>query len=209
MAASAIGLALVEAFGGGEPSFDERLLLALRSPGDPADPIGSRAFELAVVDVTALGGFAVLTLLVLMACGYLAVMRRWGDAALLLAATISGTMISEWLKAGFDRARPDIVAHVVETTSMSFPSGHAMLSAVTYLTLGVMLARAQKRRRLKTYILGSAIVLTLLIGVSRIYLGVHWPTDVLAGWSLGAGWALLCWAIAAWLGGRTAPHSPA
>ena len=179
--------------------FDERLLLALRAPGDPADPIGSRAFELAVVDITALGGFAVLALLVLLACGYLAVLRKWGDAALLLVAAIGGTLISEGLKAGFNRARPDLVAHVVETTSMSFPSGHAMLSAVTYLTLGALLARAQERKRLQSYILGAAVFLTLLIGASRVYLGVHWPTDVLAGWCLGAAWALLCWSAAAWL----------
>ncbi len=188
--------------------FDRALLLALRTPGDPADPIGARAFELAVVDITALGGFAVLSLLVLLACGYLAVLRRWGDVLMLLAATIGGTLISEGLKAGFNRARPDLVAHVVETTSMSFPSGHAMLSAVTYLTLGALLARAQEKQRLRGYIMGAAIFLTLLIGASRVYLGVHWPTDVLAGWCLGAAWALVCWGVASWLTRRAAPHSP-
>lgn len=190
----------------GAHGIDERILLALRTPGDPADPIGSRAFELAVMDITALGGFAVLTLLVLLACGYLAVQKKWGDAALLLVATIGGTLISETLKAGFARARPDLVAHVVETTSMSFPSGHAMLSAVTYLTLGVLLARTQESARVRNYILGAAIFLTLLIGVSRLYLGVHWPTDVLAGWCLGAAWALLCLWAATWLARRRAPH---
>lgn len=208
---SALVLAFIEIadeVGEGEAlSFDRALLLALRTPGDPADPIGARAFELAVVDITALGGFAVLTLLVLLACGYLAVLRQWGDALMLLVATIGGTLISEGLKAGFNRARPDLVAHVVETTSMSFPSGHAMLSAVTYLTLGALLARAQESKRLRGYIMGAAIFLTLLIGVSRVYLGVHWPTDVLAGWSLGAAWALVCWGAASWLTRRAAPHS--
>ena len=207
LAVSGAVLAFVQAGEGRAHVFDRELLLALRTPGDPADPLGARAFELAVVDLSALGGFAVLTLLVLLACGYLAVLRKWGDAALLLAASIGGTWISEALKEFFGRPRPDLVAHVVETTSMSFPSGHAMLSAAIYLTLGALLARAQEARVRRNYILGAAVLLTLLIGVSRLYLGVHWPTDVLAGWCLGAAWALICWSVAAWLKRRRAPHS--
>jgi undecaprenyl-diphosphatase len=92
-----------------------------------------------------------------------------------------------------------LVAHAVDVTSMSFPSGHAMLSAVTYLTLGALLARSQERKSLRVYVLSVAIVLTLIIGMSRVYLGVHWPTDVLAGWCLGAAWALLCWLAATFL----------
>lgn len=183
-------------------AFDESLLLALRT-SDPADPIGPAWFEQSVADITSLGGFAVLALVTLLVCGYLAVQRKWSGALMLLVATAGGTAISEGLKLGFNRPRPDLVAHVVETTSMSFPSGHAMLSAVTYLTLGALLARAQEKRRLRGYILGAAILVTLLIGVSRIYLGVHWPTDVLAGWCLGAAWAMLCWSIATWLSRRT------
>lgn len=175
--------------------FDAALLLALRT-ADPADPIGPRWFETAVADVTALGGFAVLTLIVLLAAGYLLVQRKWADALVLLAAALGGTAISEGLKVGFNRPRPDLVAHVVEATSMSFPSGHAMLSAAIYLTLGALLARTQERRRLRAYLLGAGVLLTLLIGASRVYLGVHWPTDVLAGWCLGAAWALLCWTAA-------------
>jgi len=178
--------------------FDEGVLLALRT-ADPADPIGPAWLEASVMDITALGGFAVLALVTLFAIGYLAVQRKWIEALTLLVATGGGTAISEGLKVGFARPRPDLVAHVVETTSMSFPSGHAMLSAVTYLTLGALLAQAQERTSVRGYILGVAIVLTLLIGLSRIYLGVHWPTDVLAGWCLGAAWALICWAAATWL----------
>jgi undecaprenyl-diphosphatase len=179
-------------------AFDESLLLALRT-SDPADPIGPVWFEQSVADITALGGFAVLALVTLLVCGYLLVQKKWGGALMLLVATAGGTAISEGLKMGFNRPRPDLVAHVVETTSMSFPSGHAMLSAVTYLTLGALLARTQEKQRLRGYVLGAAILVTLLIGVSRIYLGVHWPTDVLAGWCLGAAWAMLCWSIATWL----------
>lgn len=178
--------------------FDESLLLALRT-ADPADPIGPRWLETAVMDVSALGGFAVLALVTLFASGYLLALKKWPDALMLLAATLGGTAISEGLKMGFNRPRPDLVAHIVETTSMSFPSGHAMLSAAAYLTLGALIARTQERRRLRGYILGVAILLTLLIGASRIYLGVHWPTDVLAGWCLGAAWALACWGVATWV----------
>lgn len=172
--------------------FDEGLLLALRT-SDPADPIGPRWFEETVAEVTALGGFGVLALVTLLAVGYVLVRGKWGAALMLLAATLGGTAISEGLKVGFARPRPDLVAHAVDVTSMSFPSGHAMLSAVTYLTLGALLARTQPQRRVRAYVLGAAVLLTLLIGASRIYLGVHWPTDVLAGWCLGAAWALICW----------------
>jgi undecaprenyl-diphosphatase len=184
--------------------FDEGLLLALRT-NDPGDPVGPHWFETSVMDVSALGGFAVLALVTLFAVGYLLVLKRWGEALMLLVATLGGTAISEGLKVGFNRPRPDLVAHIVETTSMSFPSGHAMLSAVTYLTLGALIARTQEKRRLRGYVLGAAILLTLLIGASRIYLGVHWPTDVLAGWCLGAAWALICWVAATWLTRDRAP----
>lgn len=187
--------------------FDEGLLRALRT-SDPADPIGPRWVEEWVVDLSALGGFAVLSLVTLFAVGYLLTLKRWGGALMLLAATIGGTVISEGLKVGFNRPRPDLVAHIVETTSMSFPSGHAMLSAVTYLTLGALIARTQEKRRLRGYVLGAAILLTLIIGLSRIYLGVHWPTDVLAGWCLGAAWALACWVMATWLTRRSSSTVP-
>jgi undecaprenyl-diphosphatase len=178
--------------------FDEGLLLGLRT-ADPADPIGPRWLEETVVELTALGGFGVLALVTLFVLGYLAMQKKWGDALLVLAAILGGTAISEGLKVGFARPRPDLVAHAVDVTSMSFPSGHAMLSAVTYLTLGALLARSQERKSLRVYVLSVAIVLTLIIGMSRVYLGVHWPTDVLAGWCLGAAWALLCWLAATFL----------
>lgn len=184
--------------------FDEGLLLALRTD-DPADPIGPRWLETSVMDISALGGFAVLALVTLFAVGYLLTLNKWRNALMLLVATLGGTAISEGLKMGFNRPRPDLVAHIVETTSMSFPSGHAMLSAVTYLTLGALIARTQEKRSLRGYVLGAAILVTLLIGLSRVYLGVHWPTDVLAGWCLGAAWALICWVAATWLTRDRAP----
>ena len=113
-----------------------------------------------------------------------------------IAAVVGGTLLSTALKMGFERPRPDLVPHGTRIYTASFPSGHAMLSAVTYLTLGALLARVQKRRRVKALLLGLAILITLLVGMSRVYLGVHWPSDVLAGWCVGAAWAALCWFVA-------------
>jgi undecaprenyl-diphosphatase len=125
--------------------------------------------------------------------------RKRGAALLVLASVGGGALLSTLLKLSFERPRPDLVPHAVAVYTASFPSGHAMLSAVTYLTLGTLLARIQPRRRLRAYIVAVAVLLTLLVGTSRVYLGVHWPTDVLAGWCLGAAWAMLCWAVALWL----------
>ena len=182
--------------------FDEAVLLALRSPADPADPVGPRWVEEMVRDVTSLGSTAVLTLITIAVLGFLIMDRKRGAAWLVLVSIAGGTALSTALKLGFERPRPDLVAHLVEVHTLSFPSGHAMLSAVTYLTLGALLARVQPRRRLKAYILSVAVALTLLVGFSRVYLGVHWPTDVLAGWCAGAAWAMGCWLVAAWLQSR-------
>lgn len=176
--------------------FDRDILLALREPGRPEDPIGPRWLELAARDVTSLGSITVIVGATLATIGYLLMVRRI-PAALLVAASIGGGMLwSFWLKDGFGRARPDLVPHGTEVLTASFPSAHAMMSAVAYLTLGALLARVQPRRRLKIYLLTIAIVVTLLIGASRVYLGVHWPTDVLAGWIGGTCWALACWLVA-------------
>lgn len=176
--------------------FDSAILLALRTPGDHADPIGPWWLEAMMRDITSLGGTAVLTLVTVIAVFYLAIDRKWHAAILLAVSVGGGTLLSSLLKLEYQRPRPDLVARLAEVHTLSFPSGHAMLSAVTYLTIGALLARTAERRRLKSYILGVVIFLTLLVGVSRVYLGVHWPTDVLAGWCVGAAWALLCWRIA-------------
>jgi len=125
--------------------------------------------------------------------------RRRAAALLVLVAVAGGMLLSTLLKLGFERPRPDLVPHAVEVYTASFPSGHAMLSAVTWLTLGALLMRVEPRRRVKAFVLAMAVLTTLLVGASRIYLGVHWPTDVLAGWCIGAAWALICWLAALWL----------
>lgn len=180
-------------------NFDERVLLALRDPSDLKQPIGPGWLESAMVDLTSFGGVPALTLITILAVLYLLVSRRFFTAAIVTAAVAGGAVLTTVLKLGFARPRPDLVDHLVSVQSMSFPSGHAMASAVTYLTLGALLARTEKRRAVRGYIFAVAGFLTLLIGISRVYLGVHYPTDVLAGWTLGAAWALLCWLVARWL----------
>ncbi len=177
-------------------AFDAAVLLALRTPADTADPIGPPWVEAAFRDLTTLGGTSVLTVVTLATLGYLLLAGKRATAALVAVAVLGGTLLSSLLKAGFERPRPDLVAHLVEVSSQSFPSGHATLSAVTWLTLGTLLATVQPRRRLKAYVLGVAIAVTLLVGTSRVYLGVHWPTDVIAGWCIGTAWALLSWLAA-------------
>jgi len=192
-----------EVMEGGARKFDRTLLLALRRPGD-LQPLGPPAVLNAARDVTALGGPTVLTLLALAVSLYFALDGKKHMALFVCASVGSGLLMSTLLKNVFDRPRPDIVPHEVYAASYSFPSGHSMLSAVTYLTLGAILARSQERNLLKAYFLITAVLLTVLIGVTRVYLGVHWPTDVLAGWTAGAIWALLCWLLARWLQSRRA-----
>ncbi|GBD47495.1 phosphatase PAP2 family protein [Methylopila sp. Yamaguchi] len=180
-------------------AFDESILLALRRSDDPARPIGPWWLEAAMIDVTSLGGWTVLALLTTLVVVYLFITARTGAAWLVLASVAGGSVLSSVLKMGFARPRPELVDHLVNVSSASFPSGHAMLSAATYLTLGVLLARTEKRRSVRGFIFGVAVALTLVIGMSRVYLGVHYPTDVLAGWCMGASWALVCWLVARWL----------
>lgn len=185
-----------EVLEGDTRGFDEAVLLFFRDPADLADPIGPAWLESAVRDVTALGGFTVLSMLTLILLVYLLLIRKKASALLVLVSITGGMLLSDLLKSIFARPRPELVAHLVEVQTESFPSGHAMLSAVTYLTLGALLARTESTWSLKIYFIVVAVVLTVMVGSSRVYLGVHYPTDVLAGWSVGAAWALLCWAVA-------------
>jgi undecaprenyl-diphosphatase len=185
-------------------AFDEYLLLALRAPGDPADPLGPRWVEELARDVTALGGTGVLTFLTLAAASFLWLQRRHGTALFVLASVGSGMILSSSAKLLFDRPRPDLVPHGSYVYTASFPSGHSLMAAVTYLTLAVLLARGFAEVRLKAYVIGLAVFVTLAVGVSRVYLGVHWPTDVAAGWAAGAAWALGCAALARYLSQRGA-----
>ena len=170
--------------------FDEWLIRSLRSHEGPAwvQEVGR--------DLTALGGVAVLTMVTFAVAGYLFISRRYHAMWLVIVATAGGLILSTVLKYFIDRDRPNLVEHRSVVYTKSFPSGHSMMAAVVYLTLGSLLARIMPGRLLKLYFLALALGLTFLIGVSRIYLGVHWPTDVLAGWCGGLVWALICWLVA-------------
>ncbi|MFN3319046.1 MAG: phosphatase PAP2 family protein [Allorhizobium sp.] len=177
-------------------AFDEGVLLMLRDPADPAMPRGPAWLTKMMVDITALGGVTVLTLLVTLVVVYLALRQKYRTALFVTASILGGWALSSAMKLGIARPRPEVVQHLVEVTDMSFPSGHAMLSAITYLTLGAMLSRLEERASLRYFFPLVAVVLTLIIGLSRIYLGVHYPTDVLGGWAAGTVWACGSWFVA-------------
>lgn len=190
-------LAIADEVAEGEThALDLAVLRALRVGGRPEALVGPEWLHVAAVDVTALGSVAVLTLIILLAFALLASLRRWGEGFLLAGGALSGVTVSQGLKAVFGRERPDMAYRVVEAVNASFPSGHAMLSAVVFLTLGVLAARFSERRRVKVLAISAAVLLSLLVGASRVYLGVHWASDVLAGWSVGAAWAMICWLVA-------------
>jgi undecaprenyl-diphosphatase len=199
--ATAVGLAGLAFMG--EPfahprDWDRAFLLALRDPADPAEPIGPDWLQIFFYDVTALGGYTAVSIIGIVAAGFLLLARRPAHAFLVVLSIGGGMIVENALKQRFDRPRPDLVAHLVEVQTASFPSGHALMSAVAYLTLGALVASALSRRRLKAYVLAVAVLLTLLIGASRVYLGVHWPSDVLAGWVVGAAWATACGLLLRW-----------
>ena len=198
-----------EVLEGDTSRFDTNVILAFRTSGNPADLLGPPWLEELGRDVTALGSFAFLGFLFAAVVGYLLLLRKRGAAALMTASVLGGVVISALLKIGFDRARPEL-PHAARVFTASFPSGHATLSAVTFLTLGALLTRMEADRRIKTYFMGLAVFLTVMVGLSRLYLGLHYPTDVLAGWCVGAAWAMLCWTVALWLQqrGQVEPPGP-
>lgn len=177
-------------------AFDTAVLEALRPEARPDDPWGPPWLEEAAMDLTALGGIAVLALFGLVVVGFLILQRKRLSALLLVLGLAGGVALSEGLKALFGRERPPEALRAVETVNASFPSGHSLLSAVFYLSIGVMLTRAFPQRRFKIYVMAVAVLLTLFVGLTRIYLAAHWATDVLAGWSVGAAWAMALWLVA-------------
>ncbi|NLF29901.1 MAG: phosphatase PAP2 family protein [Planctomycetes bacterium] len=185
-----------EVFEGELEAAERKIMLAFRAPGDVKDPVGPPWFEEMMRDFTALGSAGVLTLVSLAVLGYLLLIRRGAMAALLVVAVGGAMALSLLLKAGFGRPRPDVVAYEMDVYTLSFPSGHAMMATAVYLTLAVLLARVQTGHLVRVYLLAVAAVFVFVVGASRVYLGVHWPTDVLAGWTAGTVWALLCWLAA-------------
>jgi undecaprenyl-diphosphatase len=176
--------------------FDNYILKLLREPDDVSQPAFPGWVTDAMEDITSLGSATIIVLFTLIVSGYLLLRKKYYLLWLVLAATIGGALIVWGLKEFIGRTRPTIVTHLLEENSLSFPSGHSMMSAIVYLTQATLISRAQENRNAKIYIISTALILTFLIGISRIYIGVHYPTDVIAGWVAGISWALLCWYVA-------------
>jgi len=188
---------------GDTQAFDTRILSALRDPVNPSRPVGPAWIEEPLIDLTSIGGPTVLWLIVVAVAGFLVLQTRYRTAIVVVLTSATGELLNMAMKHLFNRPRPTIVPHLRAVYSTSFPSGHAMESAIVYLTLGAILMRAAESRVTKIYILGLAVLLTVLVGVTRVYLGVHYPTDVIAGWIVGFFWASVCWLVAQRFEGAT------
>ena len=180
-------------------SFDQSVLLWFRDKADLSDPIGPQWLEVVMRDITALGGLLILGLLTIAACGYLWLTQRHKLALFVAVSIPAGALLNTLLKEYFTRPRPDIVPHGTGAALSSFPSGHAMMSTIVFLTLGALLSLSTENTRIKIYILFWSVFLTVIVGISRVYLGVHWPTDIIAGWIAGGTWAVLCLLVGHWL----------
>ena len=172
---------------------DDYVFRLFRSPADVADPLGPPWLEETMAEITSLGGYPILIVLVVSVVGFLLVAQKRGPALFVFLSVASGTLVGHVLKLVYDRPRPDLVEPIISTHTASFPSGHATMSAVVYLTLASLIVRLLDDTSTRIYVILVAVFLTLLIGISRIYLGVHWPSDVVAGWALGTAWASLSW----------------
>lgn len=186
-------------YGESPGEFDVHIITALRNPADLSDPIGPGWLEEAMRDITGLGGTTVLIIVSMAAFSFMMMTGKKHAAYMLAGSVVGAIILSQTMKLGFSRPRPELVPHGARVYTMSFPSGHAMMSAAVYLTVAALLARTQQHVRVRVFIIFVAAFLTILVGASRVYLGVHWPTDVIAGWAGGAGWAIICWSGMYWL----------
>jgi undecaprenyl-diphosphatase len=185
-----------EVMEGDTQSMDTKIVRALRKADDPSKPIGPPWTADVLEDLTALGGPTVTWLVMLSLTGYLLLETKYRTALVVFVTAASGDLVNYAIKGVFSRARPTVVPHLRDAFSTSFPSGHSMESAIVYLTLAAMLMRIVEGRVTKAYCLGLAVLITFLVGVSRVFLGVHYPTDVIGGWIIGLFWASLCWLAA-------------
>lgn len=175
---------------------DRDLLLEFRPDGPDGPPFGPEWFREAVAEFTALGGYTILSTVVFIVSVTLLTLGKRAAVLYLLASVFTGSIVSTVAKLIFNRSRPDLVGHLDTTFTSSFPSGHAMVSAFAWLTLAAIAVRFVENEATRVVIVAFAVGLSLLIGISRVYLGVHWPSDVLAGWLFGGAWAGICWLIA-------------
>ena len=178
---------------GDTQQIDEAIVQWFRQPGNPAQARGPAWLAEVAIDITALGSTVVLLMVVLAVSGFLWIHNQHRLLLLLIAAITGGHILNGLMKLAFARARPSIVPHLREVFTYSFPSGHAALSAIVYLTIGILLFEVVRGPRARIYCLSVAMLTTALVGFSRVYLGVHYPSDVLAGWATGIAWAAICW----------------
>ncbi len=171
-------------------AFDEVGLRLFRHGGDLA-LIGSAGFAEAVRDITALGGTLLRTIATVAVFVALFFLRLRREAVLMLVTILTGLAVELAIKDLVGRPRPLLVPHLVEAGGMSFPSGHSFNSALGFIAIALAFATYSARRRVRWTLIGAAGVLSMLVASSRVALGVHYPSDVIAGWLGGAGWAFL------------------
>jgi membrane-associated phospholipid phosphatase len=152
--------------------------------------------ELIGLGLSRLGQENTLFVVTLAGAAWLVFRRCYWSALVLLLATYFGRMLASLQKADIGRLRPDELMHLSKVHSLSFPSGHAANSMIVFLTVSLLVARPGRERQ---WAVAAALSLSFLVGVSRVMLGVHWPSDVVAGWAFGSLWALMSWQLAEWL----------
>lgn len=199
----AVGILIVSVWGfvnladevmeGGTQGFDERVLESVRRGPDLKDMVGPPWLEKSVLEITNLGGITTVTLVVSVVAIFLLLAGHWVRAAVVLLAAGGGAMLTTGLKQLFAITRPSVVPHLTTETTFSFPSGHSTMAATVYLTLGLLLAQMSGHRWFKAYFMCVAVAVVLMVGVSRVMVGVHNPTDVIGGWAVGGAWAILVW----------------
>lgn len=177
-------------------SIDNEILLMFRSSEDISKPLGPERFQYIVRDITSLGSSTLLTIISLIVVIYLGLKKETRSIIYVLSAAIGGGILVQILKILFARPRPEIAGQLVSEITMSFPSGHSAMSAVVYLSIAVLISRIESLYKTRVFIITTALAISFIVGISRIYLGVHYPTDVIAGWMIGLFWALLCWFVA-------------
>lgn len=172
--------------------FDVAVLTQLQSVGDETRPMGPSWLREAGRDLTALGSMSVLILSILAVAVWLLIRRNWRGALLASVAISGGIGLSFLLKMLFSVPRPDLMTEPTAVFTSSFPSSHAMAALVTYVSLAWVIGRGFSSEAFSRYLMACALTVSLISGLSRLYLGVHWPSDVIAGWLGGVAWLALC-----------------
>lgn len=172
-------------------AWDIRILLGMRQAADPATALGPRWFQDMLRDFVGLGGIGVLVLFIAGGIGLLWLADRRREAGAFLGGVIGAFVIASVLKHLIGRPRPELVSHAAYTFTASFPSGNTMMATVVWLLLALALADATGRRGVRNLAVLGALVIAFLVGVGRVYMGVHWPSDVVEAWGLGIAWVWL------------------